>query len=142
MSGVDAAGALARAATLGPYFRWEPAESGAGWRPWRELADEEVVAERVRTARTALAQRGGLSEDVLPERVVASVTFLGYAARAVSPLLAAAAMTGTFPIVAPADLWWRPVSGGPLPLAYTGAVPRPTPALSPRRSWRSRSAPC
>ncbi|MFD0525345.1 (2Fe-2S)-binding protein [Paractinoplanes durhamensis] len=118
MSGVDAAEALARAAGLGPYFGWEPAGDLSGWRPWPELADGTVLAERVAAARTALATMGGLPEDAIPGRVVASVAFLGYAARVLSPLLGAAALTGTVPAATKTTLWWRPVPAGPLPIAY------------------------
>ncbi len=62
---------------------------------------------------------GGLPESSLPERAVASVAFLGYAARVLSPLVGAVALTGTLPVVD--SLWWRPVPAGPLPLAYAGA---------------------
>lgn len=117
-AGVDAACALSQATVLGPFFTWEPAGETAGWRPWSDLADSEVIAERVAGARTALARMSGLSDSALPERVVASVTFLGYAARVLSPLLGAAVVGGVLPIV---DLWWRPGPAGPLLLGYTGA---------------------
>lgn len=118
MGEVDAGRALARAATLGPYFGWEPAGDLSGWRPWSDLTDGGVLGERVAVARRALAAMGGLTEEAVPERVVASVAFLGYAARVLSPLLGAAALTGAVPAAGKTTLWWRPVPAGPLPLAY------------------------
>ncbi|GIF25512.1 hypothetical protein BJ973_003789 [Actinoplanes tereljensis] len=118
MSGVDAGTALARAAQLGPYFAWEQVDDLSDWHRWSDLAEPAVLAERVAAARTALATMGGLAEQAVPERVVASVAFLGYAARVLSPLLGAAALTGHLPVAGRTTLWWRPVPAGPLPLAY------------------------
>ena len=117
--------ALAVAATLGPYFAWAPWSDEAGWRPWTDLFDGDVAAERVAAARAALIGMFGLPEAAAPVRVVASVTFLGYASRVVSPLLGAAVAGGALPTPRPADLRWRAVPGGPLPMAYatTGAKP-------------------
>jgi hypothetical protein len=110
---------LARAAELGPYFQWAPLDTPSSWRPWADLADGDVLADRVSAARGALATMSGLPESSLPERAVASVAFLGYAARVLSPLVGAVALTGTLPVVD--SLWWRPVPAGPLPIAYAGA---------------------
>ena len=110
--------ALAAAARLGPYFAWESGPGGDDWRPWADLFDGEVAGERVEAARAALVGMFGLAEAVVPVRVVASVTFLGYASRVVSPLLGAAVAGGALPAPRPADLRWRPVPGGPLPMAY------------------------
>lgn len=118
MHRVDAPETLARAASLGPYFVWEPAGDLSGWRRWSDLADGTVLAERVAAARNALAATGGLDPGDIEERVVASVAFLGYAARVLSPLLGAAVTTGAVPAAGPETLWWRPVPAGPLPLAY------------------------
>jgi len=120
--------ALAAAARLGPYFAWEPWPGDSresGWRPWPDLFDGEIAAERVAATRAALVGMFGLSEASAPVRVVASVTFLGYASRVVSPLLGAAVAGGALPATRPADLRWRAVPGGPLPMAYatTGAEP-------------------
>ena len=119
--------ALAAAAKLGPYFAWEPWSGDTGWRPWTDLFDGEVAAERVAVARAALVGMFGLPEAAVPVRVVASVTFLGYAARVVSPLLGAAVAGGALPAPHPADLRWRPVPGGPLPIAYAMTPAHPTP---------------
>ncbi|GAA0564842.1 (2Fe-2S)-binding protein [Paractinoplanes ferrugineus] len=120
MSEVAAREALARAATLGPYFGWEAAGDLSGWRRWSDLTDGTVLAARVAVARRALATMGGLPEDAVEERVVASVAFLGYAARVLSPLLGAAVLTGVVPVAGRTTLWWRPVPAGPLPVAYAG----------------------
>ncbi|WP_433208455.1 (2Fe-2S)-binding protein [Dactylosporangium sp. CS-047395] len=109
---------------MNPYFVWEPFDGGAQWRPFAELLDPDVVAARVAASRQALASMFGLDLDALPERVVASVLFLGYASRLVSPPLARA-LEGTVPDVAPEDLWWREVPGGPLPVAVRAGGDRP-----------------
>ncbi|MBU2663702.1 (2Fe-2S)-binding protein [Actinoplanes bogorensis] len=110
--------ALEAAAQLGPYFAWEPRVAGDGWRPLAELLDPAVVAERVTAGQRVLMRMSGLGADEIGERVVASTIFLGLASRLVSPLLAAAALTGELPAADPARLWWRPVEGGPMPIAY------------------------
>jgi hypothetical protein len=112
--------ALGAAAAVGPYFVWEPWSAGAGWRPLAELTDPDVVAERVEAARQALIGMFGLAEDVVPTRVIASVTFLGLASRLTSPALGALVLGGMLPA---AELWWKPVAGGPWPIAYRGARP-------------------
>jgi hypothetical protein len=115
---VDASGALVAAAGAGPYFALEPWAAGAGWRPARMLADDQaVLAERVAHARGVLAGRAGLPPDGVAERVAASVVFLGLAARLVSPSLGAAVLGGVVPGLTLDSLWWRPVDGGPVPLA-------------------------
>jgi hypothetical protein len=117
---VTSAEALRAAAAVGPYFVWEPWSDGAGWRPLAELTGGDVVAERVAAARAALIGMFGLAEDDVPERVIASVTFLGLASRLVSPPLAAVTLGGTLPVPGPDQLWWRPAPGGPWPVAYSG----------------------
>ncbi len=115
-----ATSALAAAAAAGPFFAWtELPASADGWRPLTDLDDPAVVSGRVRAARATLVDRFGLSPAQVPERVVASVLFLGMAARLVSPPLAAVAIAGVLPVPRRADLWWRPVDSGPLPVAYT-----------------------
>jgi hypothetical protein len=56
----------------------------------------------------------------LPDRAVASITFLGLASRLVSPPLAAVVLSGERRLPAADQLWWRPVAGGPIPMAYSG----------------------
>jgi FhuF 2Fe-2S C-terminal domain len=111
--------ALTAAAAVGPYFVWEPWTDADGWRPVAELADRDVVADRVDAARTALITMFGLAEEDVPARVIASVTFLGLASRLLSPALGAQVLGGVLPA---AELWWKPVPGGPWPFAYRDAV--------------------
>ena len=110
--------ALRAAAAVGPYFVWTPWSPDAGWRPIADLADPAVAAERVAAARQTLITMFALPDAAVPDRVVASVTFLGLASRLLSPALAAHALTGVFPV---ADLWWQPTAGGPWPIAYRAA---------------------
>jgi hypothetical protein len=121
---VDAAEALAAAAGAGPYFAVEPWAEGAGWRPASLLvSDPAVLAERVSHARAVIAGRAGLAAAELAERVAASIVFLGLAARLVSPPLGAAVLGGVVPDLTLDNLWWRPVDGGPVPLAAGGPGP-------------------
>jgi ferric iron reductase protein FhuF len=117
---VDAGPALGAAAMFGPYFTWEPYDGGPDWRPLPDLLDQDVIAERVDIARQTLVRMSGLSRDDIGERVVASVTFLGLASRLLSPLLAAAAVGDALPVPDSDRLWWRPVDGGPVPIAWRG----------------------
>jgi FhuF-like iron-sulfur protein/ferric iron reductase FhuF-like transporter len=108
--------------TPGPYFVWEPWADGAGWRPLAELSDADIVAERVDAARRAVVTMFTLAPGDVPVRVIASITFLGWASRLLSPPLGAAVTGAQLPIADPASTWWRPVAGGPLPIAV-GALP-------------------
>jgi hypothetical protein len=121
----DAGPALEAAARLGPYFAWQPRDRQDGWRPMADLLDPEIVAERVAAGRQVIMRMSGLGADDIGERVVASTIFLGLAARLLSPLLAAAALTGVAPLAEPGRLWWRPVEGGPIPIAYDPLGPAP-----------------
>jgi len=115
---VDAAEALASAAGAGPYFALEPWAEGAGWQPASLLvSDPAVLTARVAHARAVIAGRAGLAPAEVAERVAASIVFLGLAARLVSPSLGAAVLGGLVPYLTLDNLWWRPVDGGPLPLA-------------------------
>jgi ferric iron reductase protein FhuF len=111
--------ALAAAAGIGPYFAWDerPDPPGGDWRPFADLVEPVVLAERVAVARTALAGGSGVGTDAVPERVAASVLSLGMFARLVSPPLAAVALVGELPAPRPDQVWWRAVAGGPLPVA-------------------------
>jgi FhuF 2Fe-2S C-terminal domain len=117
--------ALVTAAQFGPFFRWEPWSPDAGWLPWASLADGDLAAQRVEVARDTLIGMFGLPPGDVPVRVVASVTFLGWAARVVSPLLGAAVAGGDLPAARPDQIWWQPPSGGPLPMAYETTQARP-----------------
>jgi len=115
---VDASGALAAAASAGPYFGLEPWTAAGGWRPASLLAhDQAVVAERVAHARRVLAGRAGVAPAEVTERVAASIVFLGLASRLVSPSLGAAVLGGVIPALTLDGLWWLPADSGPVPLA-------------------------
>jgi FhuF-like iron-sulfur protein len=114
----DAAHALRVAARFGPYFAWEPWDGDPRWRPLTDLLDEQVAAERVAVARQTLMRMFDLRTGEVPERVVASITFLGLASRLLSPPLAALAAGGVLPLADATRLRWRPVASGPVPMAY------------------------
>jgi FhuF 2Fe-2S C-terminal domain len=123
-AGTDAARALAAAAGAGPYFALEPRPQGAGWRPARLLVtDPATLAGLVADARAVIAARAGLGPAEVAERVAASIVFLGLAARLVSPSLGAAVLGGVVPDLTLDNLCWRPVDGGPVPLAVSGSGP-------------------
>ena len=114
----QAAAALAAAARAGPYFAVEPRDGGAGWHPLSALvSDPAVLRERVAHAGRVLARGAGIAPAAVPPRVAASVVFGGLASRLVSPALGAAVLGGVVPVLTVDDLWWRPVDGGPWPLA-------------------------
>ena len=96
---------------MNPYFVWEDFAPGAGWRPFTDLLEPPVAAERVAVARETLVAMFGLDPATVPVRVVASVTFLGVASRLLAPPL----ITPRRP--APEQLYWKPVPGGPWPMA-------------------------
>jgi ferric iron reductase protein FhuF len=129
--------ALVTAARFGPFFRWEPWSPEPGWLPWARLCDGAVAAERVGMARETLIGMFGLAEGEVPTRVVASVTFLGYAARVVSPLLAATVAGGDLPAPTPDEIWWQPRPGGPLPMAYGKTQARPCRGMDPAARARA-----
>ncbi|MEV7397680.1 (2Fe-2S)-binding protein [Aeromicrobium sp. NPDC092404] len=110
--------ALDLAAEVGPFFVLDRWIADAGWRPLTELIDRpDVLAERVTTARSMLAERSRVPVDEIEERATASIVFLGLAARLVSPAFAAAALADRVPDLHLDALWWQPVTGGPWPLA-------------------------
>jgi hypothetical protein len=119
VSTADGMAALRAAAAVGPYFAVEPWTPDGGWRPLADLATDAVVGERVSAARTVIAGSAGIPPGSVEPRVAASIVFLGLAARLVSPPLAAAVLAGTVPQLTGEALWWRPVRGGPWPLAAT-----------------------
>jgi len=121
---VDAAEALAAAASAGPYFALEPWAEGTGWRQASLLAaDPAVLTDRVSYARAVIAGRAGIAPAAVAERVAASIVFLGLASRLVSPSLGAAVLGGVVPYLTLDNLWWRPVDGGPVRLAVGGSGP-------------------
>lgn len=120
---VDASAALAAAAQAGPYFVVEPASAGRGWLPLTLLtADPAMFRERVTHARRVIADRAGLDPQQVEERAAASIVFLGLASRLISPALGAAVLGGVVPRLAASALYWRPVDGGPWPLAVAPPV--------------------
>ena len=119
----DASAALAAAARAGPYFVIEPSLAGPRWQPLTVLtAGPAVLRERVSHTRRVIAGRAGLDPRRIPERAAASIVFLGLASRLVSPALAAAVLGGVVPRLTASTLYWRPVPGGPWPLAVTTPV--------------------
>ncbi|MER6591167.1 (2Fe-2S)-binding protein [Micromonospora purpureochromogenes] len=118
---------------LGPFFELAPWREGAGWQPLDDLvSDPQVVAERVTAARTVMAERGGLPADRLDLRAMASVVSLGLFARLLSPPFGTVLCSGAVPALTVANLWWKPVAGGPWPMATSaGELPPPHTASSP-----------
>jgi len=122
-AGVDASAALAVAAQAGPYFVIEPSPAGPRWQPLTELtAGPAALRERVTHARRVIASRAGLDPQQVEERAAASIVFLGLASRLTSPALAAAVLGGVVPRLTAGALYWRPVDGGPWPLAAAPPV--------------------
>lgn len=119
----DTSAALAAAARAGPYFAVEPVSAGQRWLPLSLLiADPAAFRERVSHARGVIAGRAGLAAQQVEERAAASIVFLGLASRLISPALGAAVLGGVVPRLAPSALYWRPVDGGPWPLAAAPPV--------------------
>lgn len=103
---------------MNPFFAIHEHPAGAApaapWRPFRELVDDPaVLTGRIAAIQAYLAAGGGQPAV----RVAASVTHLGLVARLVSPTLGIAAMTGEFPALDLADVWWQPELGGTFPLS-------------------------
>jgi hypothetical protein len=106
--------ALEAAAAVGPYFAVTLDAPGAGWRPFADLLEPDVLRERVDGVADALASRVGVAVD---RRACASTHSLALLSRLVAPALAAATLAGHVPGLAPERLRWQPVAGGPVPLA-------------------------
>jgi hypothetical protein len=105
-------------AALGPYF--EVGRPAGDWLPLRVLLDSPAaLTERV------LATRAALGGDAVPPRVAASVAQLGLVARLLAPVFGAAVLDGRLLVLD--EVSWRPVLGGPMPLALPdgalGGVP-------------------
>ncbi|MBC9003660.1 (2Fe-2S)-binding protein [Micromonospora aurantiaca (nom. illeg.)] len=125
-------------AQFGPFFALEPWRPNEVWRPLDEfVSDPAVLADRIATAGTVLAGRAGLAADALDQRVIASTVSLGLFARLLSPAFAATVATGAVPPLKVANLWWRPVIVGPLPMA-TSATDPPVPATDPAAMFADR----
>ncbi|CCH30461.1 (2Fe-2S)-binding protein [Actinosynnema sp. NPDC047251] len=89
---------------LSPFFALDvgrPASDadGGGWRSGDDLADGAVLSGALR----AIGERYRTGEA----RVSASLFFLGYTARLLSPTVAAHAVGGVAPDIRPANVWWH-----------------------------------
>ena len=115
----------AELAQIGPYFAVSlhpPGQPLAGpWRPLSSLLDSpDDLRQQIAVVRSALA--AGRPPGAVEFRVAASVTHLGVAARLISPVLATAVLFGWVPRMEPAEVAWRPVLGGPLPLSLPASA--------------------
>lgn len=110
-----------RLAALGPFFAIDCHDDGPVLPPWRPMAelldDTAVLRERVAGVRTYLAAAGGQPLEAVEERVAASVTHLGLAARLVSPAFAVAVLDGAVLRYGLREARWQPVPGGMFPLS-------------------------
>lgn len=115
----------AELAQLGPYFAVSLHPPGqplaASWRPFSTLLDSaEDLRQRIAEVRSALA--ADRPPEAVEFRVAASVTHLGVAARLISPVLATAVLLGRVLRMDPAEVYWQPVLGGPLPLSLPASA--------------------
>ena len=85
-------------------------------------AGPAALRERVTHARRVIARRAGLDPQQVEERAAASIVFLGLASRLISPALAATVLGRVVPRLTAGTLYWRPVDGGPWPLAAAPPV--------------------
>jgi hypothetical protein len=112
---------ISRLGALGPFFAVDFHTSGAlPDQPWQQLTgllQPTGVRTRIAQVRRALATTGRRDPDEVPRRVAASVAHLGLVARLISPQLGAliAGLGGLS--LDPAQTWWQPVMGGPMPLS-------------------------
>ena len=112
--------ALVAVGALGPFFAVDVVAAGPLWRPIAELGRPDVLRERVGAARQTIASGSGLAPGEVEERVVASIVFLGWAARLVSPALGCAVLTSSVPAMSGAR--WRAGVSSPMPLALPSAT--------------------
>lgn len=123
--GVDLRAALADVAAFGPFFEVDtnPAESAdPTWRPLDDLYSDPVpLAARIAHVARVL----GDDEGPVDQRVAASITFQGMAARVLSPPLAVVVLHGVLPALTARAVHWRVSATGPWPLwtANPQAVP-------------------
>lgn len=117
---MDVRGVLADVGGLGPFFAVDTGpEPGrpTGWRPLTDLyTDPEPLRARIAHV------RGVLGSD---DRVAASITFQGLAARVLSAPLAAAVLHGVLPALTADALRFRVSADGPLPLWCAAPSARP-----------------
>lgn len=111
---------LADVGGLGPFFLVETGPSTAlGWRPLTDLyTDPEPLRARIAYVQAALGS---------DERVAASITFQGLAARVLSAPLAATMVHGVLPLLTPDVLRFRVSEAKPWPLSCDDPADRSTP---------------
>jgi hypothetical protein len=119
---------LADLAALGPFFAVDahpPGESPQPpWLPLGELIRRpELLRRRIAAVGSGLAASAGTRAEQIEPRVAASTAHFGLVARLVSPVLGVLAL-GYQLSPEPADLWWRDVPGGPLPLSVPAPLHR------------------
>ncbi|MEU7436069.1 hypothetical protein AB0B07_35310 [Streptomyces sioyaensis] len=102
---------LAQISAIGPYFKVSsgPRPDVADFSPLVDLHSEQRALE---ASVTAMGKRLGTDR----QRVAASTLHIGFAARLWSVALAATALTGEVPDLAPERLWWRATASGPIDL--------------------------
>src|SRR5215212_8700239 len=133
MPPLSAAQALLAAGALGPFFAVDPlpAAPSAGWEPYPLLlGDRAALRRRVGRTKALLAAPPGREPVDVEDRVAASLTSLGLAARLVSAPLGAALLTGQFPVVPPGAWLVGPPRSGPVGMAARAedGLPWTTPA--------------
>ncbi|ONI84995.1 ferric iron reductase [Saccharothrix sp. ALI-22-I] len=89
---------------LSPFFALDVGRPDGSWHDGEELLDGPALPD----ALDRIAARYRTSE----RRVAASLFFLSYTARLLSPVVAARAVDGVAPDVRPGNLWWRYVPEG------------------------------
>src|SRR4051794_30752555 len=113
---------LDRLGALGPFFTVDlhshHAPEGA-WQPLTGLLSPDGVRQRIGHVRQALATTAGSDAGDVPWRVAASVAHLGIVARLVSPCLGTLTLGLGRLMLDPAQTWWQPVVGGPVPLSVS-----------------------
>jgi hypothetical protein len=96
------------------------------WRPLAELlTDGEQARRKVLRSRELMVTR--LSVPPPEDRVLASINFLGLAARLIAPWFGTALLTGQVPAVSVPDLWWQSFDGGAMPLLVAPDYPAKPP---------------
>lgn len=111
-----AAGALAAAAALGPFFALNDA-AGPGWVSWTDLVDHpEPLDRRVQQVASLLA--AGPGAPVVPVRVAASIAQLGLVARVLSPAVGAVLAAGVVPVLPAGSVRLHLRGSNPLPMAF------------------------
>ncbi|MCW2523537.1 MAG: hypothetical protein JWO63_1872, partial [Frankiales bacterium] len=118
MNGTGSLNGFALSNRFGGFFDVEfgaPNSEDSPWRPISELLGEPDHARRkVVRARELMVQRLGIAPPT--DRVLASITFLGIAARLIAPWFGAVLLSGQAAPVVLERLWWQPFDGGAMPL--------------------------